>query len=169
MIYSYLQQIKKQFSDQQNQFIQYRKFLGRLKDKAGLHAAKNKNTHSDLEKMRLDFVDYIIKRISKAKNIDIAMSSGAIEIATRYEGGFAKMERWIEEAFEFAQFTDYEEAKPVLVIDEWHLGDTEFEEQNQMESEWVDTKYMKVYSLLDRLETAALRVAGDEKILQGQL
>lgn len=167
LIFNNLTHLKKQFSFQKSQFSQYKKFLSQLRDKAKLNAAKVKNTNSDLGKLRIEFSNYIIKRLSKKTGLEIAISSSALQLVEVFEYGFEKMEKWIEDAFEFARFTDYDPNQSVLVIDEWHLNEMEFEEKTSEIENIVDAKFMKVYTLLDRLESAAIKVASERKKLTG--
>lgn len=167
MVFNHLNHLKKEFIDQQNQFNQYKIFLERLRDKARLNATKNKTTTEELKRLKMDFVSFVLKRVSQKSNLEIALSIGAQSIAEAYEGSFEKMEKWIVDAFEFARFTDFDPKQSVLVIDEWHLNEPEFVNKIVEESDRIDSKFIKVYSLLDRLESAALKVAAEKKNLTG--
>jgi len=128
-------------------------------------------TENDLKfgKIKIDFANFIIKKLSDSKKIDISLSTEAERYIINFKENFELMEMWIKDAFDFAYFSDFDPTKPLIIIEDWHFKDIELvdNKSNMVKEEVQEDKYRKTYTLLNRLETAANKVVVTHQKLTG--
>lgn len=163
LVYNQILHFKKLYSEQLKQFSQYKKFLERIRDKAKYQSTQITVNQQQISKIRINFAEYILKKLRDKYHLEIALSNEALATVSKYEGSFEQMDTWISDAFEFARFTEYNPNQLVLVLDEWHFSETIQKQPEQEEDKkQVEARHLKAYSLLDRLEMAAMKVAGSK-------
>ena len=167
VVYNAILFYRKQRENQIKDFTKYKTYLGRLRDKTKIIAAKQNKTTEEVKKKKLDFANYILHKINDSKKIDISFSPEAENLIVDFQGNFVQMEIWIKEAFDFAWFSDFDPNSLMLIIEDWHFKDIEIAELPKEEDDIVEQRYYKTYSLLNKLEKAANKVVASRKKLTG--
>ena len=167
MIYNAIIFYRKQRENQIRDFGRYKTYLGRLRDKTKIMAARQNKSAGVIKSLKLEFANYILAKIADIKKIDISLSPDAERYIIDYKGGYSQMETWISDAFDFAFFSDYDMHSPILIIEDWHFKDMEITEIPKESDDIVEQRYFKTYSLLNKLENAANKVLTSRQKLTG--
>ena len=166
-VYNAILFYRRQRENQIRDFTKYKTYLGRLRDKTKIIAAKQNKSIEEIKKKKLDFANYILHKITDIKKIDISFSPEAERLIVDFRSNFIQMEDWIKEAFDFAWFSDFDPNNPMLIIEDWHFKDIEIIELPKETDDIVEQRYYKTYSLLNKLENAANKVVASRKKLTG--
>jgi len=158
---------QKSFRDFYREREKYKNYINQLKENLELQSATNNESESKILSLKMEVVNFLLSKISRAKGVDIVINESAWPHIYSSDLELHDMDKWLQEAVDFALFTDYE-SQPVLILDRWHFKQNAIENIKRDEnSAEVENRYVKTYNFLDRLEAAALKVVSNRMKLTG--
>jgi hypothetical protein len=134
-----------------------------------LQQEKNRQ-QSDTAKQLLSFCKTVIQKEEKHLGMHIEMNRELVELISNYRGSIPHLEQNLVQAIQRAYDTNSDLMSPVLTLESWHFDDLEQELYNQGENAkepLPDSRYLNTYNLLERLEDAARKLAGNREKMTG--
>ena len=134
------------------------------------HLKEEKNKQVDQVRNRiLEFAKRILKDLSKRFGYNAEFTKEAADILQNWNGNLWDLSAIIGNAFDFARKLGNQHQSPLLRIEDWHLdlNNITSATENEEIAKVSESKYLKTYALLERLEEAARRVASDARNLTG--
>ncbi|MBN2746362.1 MAG: hypothetical protein JXR34_06525 [Bacteroidales bacterium] len=158
---------QKIFRDLFSEREKFKIYINQLKENLEFQSNKNNQSETKILSLKTEVINYLLSKFSKAKGVDIVINESAWPIIHNSELDLHNMENWLQDAVDFALFTDFE-SQPVLILDQWHFKQNVIENIKRDEnSTEVETRYVKTYNFLDKLESAALKVVSQRMKLTG--
>ena len=168
LVYNTIVFAKEMHRDSLDEYEKYRHYLARLRDKLKMNSAELSLSRKEQGKFKLEFANFILNKIRHGGLVNIGFSPEAERVIEAFAGSLKEMELWIREAFDFARFSDFDPHKAMLIIEDWHFGESPGKTELQApDEEIVEMRYYKTYSLLNRLEQAANKVVASRRKLTG--
>ena len=133
-----------------------------------LKEEKNQQFYSSKDRF-IKYCKQILNEISKKSGINSEFSGEALQLLENWTGNLWHVKSIIQQAFDFAWKSRIQLNLPLLVIEDWHLdlNNTLESTENEDIIKITESRFLKTYALLERLEEAAKRVIGNSQNLTG--
>lgn len=170
LIYNSFQQILMQRTSLVQKQDQLKGHYTLLQSKFESQKQDHKKQQQDYHKQILNFCQYIISKQSDELGVHIEMSRELMEILSNYRGTIQSLEQLIDQAIVRANDTNTNILSPVLSLDEWHFDNLDqdiYQAISSPDELSVESRYLRSFAILDRMEDAARKLVGNREKLTG--